>query len=278
MNKNTFKAALIGALLLLVTGLGFSQTTGLVPQLFTTTTASLAVAATDNYVVLASMTGVTVSPSPQTALVIEGEIMTVNSVDTTNSVAYVSRTQRFAHPAGVTVFVGRPNWFAPASWSKPLIPTRPTYIQNIPISALTLGSDTSTVNGTIFTTEIFVPTTILPAGLGVSFGTTTSSDKYIVAIFNAGGTLVAYSTLAGTAYSGTANTIHEIAFQYTSVLPGPARYWACIQANGTTSHIRTVSASTYLLKAKSATGTFGTLSLTPPTTFTADTGPICYIY
>lgn len=50
--------------------------------------------------------------------------------------------------------------------------------------------------------------------------------------------------------------------------------------NGTTATVRTIAANTYIdANTGSAAGTFGTmLDFTPPTTFTADVGPVAYLY
>jgi len=273
--RNIFKiAALFGAMLLLTVAGGFAQS-----QAFVWTTTSAAVKATDATVTLTAITGV--STSPQTTLYVEGEEMFVTGLNTTTYVVNVTRQNPRAHASGVPVVIGRPNWFAGLTAVKPYLSTGLAYLTNVPLDNTALGSygsDTSTVAGTIFTTEIWVPQNMIPKGMGVLFGTTTSTDKYIYALFDEAGTLVANTALAGTAYSGSANTWHEIAFAVTSAIQGPKRYFASVQCNGTTSHIRTLATGLQLRLAKSATGTFGTLTLTPPVSFTQNTGPYVYLY
>ena len=159
---------------------------------------------------------------------------------------------------------------------------RPKY-STVPIGSTayaSFGTDTTLVAGTIYWAEVFIPRNITLTGVGVLNGATVGTDKWIVALYtSAGGTVAANSALAGTTSSG-ANAFQQIAFTSTYAAVGPARYWIAFQSNGTTDTLRTVAANTFVdVLTKSATGTFGTLSsLTVPTTFTADVGPIAYVY
>jgi hypothetical protein len=142
------------------------------------------------------------------------------------------------------------------------------------------GTNTTLVAGTIYWAEIFVPRNVTLTGVGVLNGATVGTDKWIVGLYaSAGGAVLANSALAGTSSSG-ADAFQEIAFTATYAAVGPARYWIAFQSNGTTDKIRTIAANTFVdTLTKSATGSFGTLSsLTVPTTFTADAGPIAYVY
>jgi len=153
----------------------------------------------------------------------------------------------------------------------------------IPIGSVaygSLGTNTTLVAGTTYWAEVFIPRNVTLTGVGVLNGATVGTDEWIVALYDSdGGAVVANSALAGTTSSG-ANAFQEIAFTSTYAAVGPARYWVALQSNGTTDTLRTIAASTYVdVLTKSATGTFGTLpSLTVPTTFTANVGPIGYVY
>lgn len=140
------------------------------------------------------------------------------------------------------------------------------------------GTNTTLVAGTHYRAEVFVPFAVQVTGAGVLNGATVGTDKGIVAIYDTRGNLVANSALAGSTTSG-ANAFQERAFAAAPKLQ-PGRYFLVYQSNGTTDTLRTIAASTFVdVLAGSATGTFGTmLDFTPPTTFTADKGPVGYLY
>ena len=99
----------------------------------------------------------------------------------------------------------------------------------------------------------------------------------IVALYNAAGTLVKSSALAGTVV-GTTATYQEVPFTSTYAAVGPAQYFVSVSFNGTTARFRTIPVGA-ILPTGQAAGAFGTLdALTPPTTFTADLAPVGYTY
>ncbi len=152
----------------------------------------------------------------------------------------------------------------------------------VPIGATaygTLGNDTQTVNGTIYYAEIHITDPMILTGVGIISGSIGGgADKYIVSLYSATGALLANSTLAGTTFGGT-DTLQQAAFT-TAYAASPGKYWIGVQANGTTGRIRTVAANTFInLRTTAVAGVFGTLpALAPPTTFTANAGPIGYVY
>lgn len=153
----------------------------------------------------------------------------------------------------------------------------------IPVGAVaysSLGTSTVPVAGTTYCADVFIPRNVTLTGIGILNAGTVGTDKWAVGLYaSAGGTVLANSALAGTTTAG-ANAFQEIAFTGTYAAVGPARYWACGQLNGTTDRFRTVAADTYIdVLTKSTAGAFGTFpSLTVPTTFTADTGIVAYVY
>lgn len=159
---------------------------------------------------------------------------------------------------------------------------RPKY-STVPIGSVAYGSvgtNTTLVAGTIYWAEVFIPRNVTLTGVGVLNGATVGTNNWIVGLYaSAGGAVVANSALTGVTSSG-ANAFQEIAFTGTYAAVGPARYWIAFQSNGTTDTLRTIAVSTFVdVFTKSATGAFGTLtSLTVPTTFTADVGPVGYVY
>jgi len=153
----------------------------------------------------------------------------------------------------------------------------------VPIGSVAYGSfgtNTTPVAGTIYWAEVFIPRPMVITGIGVLNGGTVGTDKHVVGLYKTnGGAVLANSALAGVTTSG-ANAFQEVALTATYSAEGPARYWVALQMNGTTDRFRSIAASTFVdVLTDSDTGSFGTLtSLTAPTTFTADVGPIAYVY
>ena len=168
----------------------------------------------------------------------------------------------------------------------PTTPQGPRILPNFPLTAFaSAGTNSTVVSGTLYRSEIFVPHLATWTGIGVLIGTTGGTDNGLVALYDSAGALVTYSALAG-ALVGTGNTIQNRAFvnpagTATPVTLLPGRYFIAYQQNGATATLRTIKAvdGGFQMTA-SSTGTFGTLpaSFTPPTTFTADVGPIGWLY
>lgn len=151
---------------------------------------------------------------------------------------------------------------------------------SIPIGSVaygSLGTNTTPVAGTIYWTNINIPTTFSVGHIACMNGGTAATDKLLYGLYNSSGTLVANTATAGTVASGT-DAFQSLATTATySAAPG--HYWIGWQTNGTTTRFRTVATATYItVLSASATGAFGTLTaLTVPTSFTADKAPICYV-
>lgn len=141
------------------------------------------------------------------------------------------------------------------------------------------GNDTTYVSGTQYVSSILIGSDITLTGIACYNGATVGTDKVIYALWDRDGDLVTNTTTSGTTTSG-ADAAQEIAFASTQAVKA-GLYWVGVQANGTTDNVKTVAASTYAHVATDAiTGTFGTLDdpLTVPSTFTANEGPLCYVY
>lgn len=155
-------------------------------------------------------------------------------------------------------------------------------VSNIPIGGVaygSLGTDTTVGGtGTTYFSEIWLPSNKTCTGAAVLNGTTAGTDKLILGLANAAGTVVATTALAGTTASGT-DAFQSIAFTAPYAAVGPAKYWLIVQVNGNTTKIRTIAASTYLNFGNSAAGTFGTLTaITPATDAGTNEGPIGFVY
>jgi hypothetical protein len=146
-----------------------------------------------------------------------------------------------------------------------------------------LGTSTVTVAAELYCTEIDVPNTKLFTGLGFHMGATgNGTDKWISALYDSSGVLLANSALAGTAPSGTNYVWAQLPFTSPYLVVGPSVYYGCFMSNGTGDYADLIKTAygewQYTYKSGSA-GTFGTLpSFTAPTQFTTVNGPFLYLY
>lgn len=188
-------------------------------------------------------------------------------------------------PAGTTAFQqatigGNVNTLEGDGYGAPVVRNGPSILPNGTILAFaSLGTNTTMVAGTLYRSEIYVPHAASWTGIGVLNGATVGTDNGLVALYDAAGNFIQSSAVAG-ALSAGANAFQNRAF-IAPVLLQPGRYFLAYQSNGTTATIRTwAAANGGNQMTASSTGTFGTLptSFTPPTTFTADVGPIAWLY
>lgn len=149
------------------------------------------------------------------------------------------------------------------------------------LASLTGGTDKACADGTRSSCSIFIPHIITLTGIGYLIGSVGGTDKVVVELHDADGKLLANSDLAGVTV-GTTATMQEIPFTAPVEVVGPGWYYLSLTFNGTTAKFRTLAASTAMASTaftKAAALTFGTAGdLTVPTTFTADVGPIAYVY
>lgn len=168
-----------------------------------------------------------------------------------------------------------------AGQGNPVAPQGPLILPNGTVLAFaSLGTNTTLVAGTLYRCEIHVPYWASWTGIGLLNGATVGTNNHLVALYDSNGVLIANSVLAGTLSAG-ANAFQQRAFTSPTPPLAPGRYFLAMQANGTTATLRTWAAVNggNQMTASSA-GTFGTLpaSFVPPTTFTADVGPIAHLY
>ena len=154
-------------------------------------------------------------------------------------------------------------------------------------NAAALGTSTVTTAAELYCTEVDLPYSKLLTGLAPHIGATGGTDKWIVALYDSTGNLVANSAVAGATVSGTAYAWQAEAFTSSYYAVGPAQYYGCVQSNGTTATLDLIKTNfqDYLLTYKQTTaGTFGTLPAafinpaTIPTGFTTVYGPWLYVY
>lgn len=144
-----------------------------------------------------------------------------------------------------------------------------------------IGTNSTVTAAELYCTEIRLPFGKLLTGLAPHIATTGGTDKWIVALYDSGGNLLANSAVAG-ATVGSANTWQASAFTTPFYAVGPAQYFGCMMSNGTTATLDTVTTGKddNILTFKSASpGTFGTLpNFTAPTAFNSVSGPYLYAY
>ena len=165
---------------------------------------------------------------------------------------------------------------------------------NIPIGSVALASIGTNTTDIIqlWVTDILVPYNRIVSNISILSGGTATTDNWLAAIYDAYGTLIASTALAGQVLA-TGNTwqTQAIALTYargtttstaaTSVqLYGPQQYFIVVQGSGTAGGaIQTVPAPYQICAGVIAAGTFGTIpaTITVPTTFTAAKAPIVYL-
>jgi hypothetical protein len=161
------------------------------------------------------------------------------------------------------------------------IPTTPSVFYaagGAPIIAAT-GTDVACANGNRFWVEVNIPYNVTITGVGVLLGSVGGTDSICVQLFNAAGTQVATTRVNKTAtLLGTTATFQNIAFASTySAVAG--KYFVAVQFNGTTGKFRAYPIVGSKFITGTAAGTWGTAAnITPGTSFTADKGPICFLY
>lgn len=139
--------------------------------------------------------------------------------------------------------------------------------------------DKTMVAGSRYYSSINIGNPQLLTGIIAKVGTTGGTDSWIFELHGPTGLLLATTATAGTT-AGTANTYQQIAFTATYNLTVPGTYFIAVQSNGTTAKLATLNAPSIAgVYTGSATGVFGTgASITPPTTYTANLGPLATVY
>ncbi len=153
-------------------------------------------------------------------------------------------------------------------------------LQEIATGVLYYGSvlEKTMVAGTRYYTSVVIGNPALLTGISTLVGGTGGTDLWVFELHGPTGLLLATTATAGTT-AGTANTWQSIAFTATYNVTIPGTYWLVAQSNGTTAKIATYNSPTSPLLTGSATGTLGTAaSITPPTTYTANLGPVQRLY
>ena len=132
-----------------------------------------------------------------------------------------------------------------------------------------------------YSVDIFVPTNATLTGACLLNGATVTTDKHLVFLANAAGTIIAHSALTGASDSG-ASQYQCQAFTATIAVTGPQTYFVGTQTNGTTDTFlayATGGAPTNYGTGLTTAGSFGTLvNITPTVSFTTAEGPLMSVY
>lgn len=146
-----------------------------------------------------------------------------------------------------------------------------------PWALATTGTDTACSDGVSYFVELNIPYNRTVTGLAYQVGSVGGTDKVIAVLYNSAGAVVANSAVAG-ATVGTAAELQAVDFLATYAAVS-GRYFASVTFNGTTAKFRSYPIPGSLFIAGSEAETFGTVTaITPGTTFTADKGPLCFVY
>lgn len=145
---------------------------------------------------------------------------------------------------------------------------------------ITARVSTDGTDATPSVTETYVAVVSIPAnatvtGISIFNGSATGSGNVTAFLANSTGTVVASS--ASTAISGT-DVFQRVPLSSTYDAKGPATYYVATQYGNTSSRFNTHAFGDFRV-GKITSTVYGTLvSFTPPTTFTADLGPIASLY
>ncbi len=136
--------------------------------------------------------------------------------------------------------------------------------------------DKTMVAGTRYYSAIVIGNPAVLTGMQALVGSTGGTDTWVFELHSPAGILLAASA-ATTA--GTAAQWQRLAFTATYNLTVPGTYWGVVQSNGNTAKLATLNSDVNPTFTGSATGTQGTpASITPPTTYTANLGPMIMVY
>jgi len=260
------------------------------------TTLSGALTSSTTLISLASGTGV-LTPSLSGAnvgsiLVVDQEVMQVTSAGSLTTLFNVKRgvlgTAAVPHATSAKVWVTDAN-IQTGDPSRPItsdmffggraayesVPTGFTP----PLNGVATAS-VADIAGQIWYTALNSGKNAIVTGIAILNGSTVTTDKWIVAIWNTAGVLIATSALAGVTTAGV-SIYQSIPFINPVALP-TGLYLAGLQGNGTTDHFQAYATgglpSTWPTGIQA--GTFGTVPniTTPATTFTAAVGPVMALY
>lgn len=142
--------------------------------------------------------------------------------------------------------------------------------------AATTGTDTTPVVTETYIVEVFVPVNTTLTGVSVLNGSAVGGNMRI-SLATSAGVPIAAALTASAAASGTA-AYQKVPFAAPYAAAGPAKYFILLQNNNIANRFRSHAVGNFGASKKTGE-TYGTFTtVTPPTTFTADQGPIADVY
>lgn len=281
----------------LIAGLLASSAFAQAPLSFTTLSGSI-LASTTN-VCVASATNI-VLPSltggvQGSYLMVDSEVMRVNAAGFSSLCFNVTRgliANEFTGQAtnhgngakvwilGQTVSTGDPSRPISTSLFLSQRAYQPFIVAATPTIFAVTANPTTDVNGTFFISALELDQNGLFSGACWLNGATVTTDKHIAYLWDATGTLLANTPLAGNADTGFPSQYECVNFTSPVALVGPAEYFVGVQGNGTTDTLSTYAAGAHNYPTTSFTGVFGTPKAiaTVPTTFTNNVGPFMQLF
>lgn len=143
-----------------------------------------------------------------------------------------------------------------------------------PPGASTYGTDATPVATETYICAVFIPCNMTITGVRIMNGSV-ASGNIIAGLFTSAGANVAAT--ASTAMSGT-DAYQQIAFSAPYAAVGPATYYVGLQIDNNTARMNMHAFGAFPASKKTGE-TYGTFTtITPPTTFTADVGPVMTLY
>lgn len=137
------------------------------------------------------------------------------------------------------------------------------------------GTDKTAVNTETYIVEVFVPCNMTITGVAL-LHLATSTGNVQVSLADSTGAPIAAAQSASTATVAAA-AFQQVPFATPYAAKGPAKYYVLLQNSGS-NHFRAHNIGNFGANKKTGE-TYGTFtSVTPPTTFTADLGPVCDLY
>jgi hypothetical protein len=144
------------------------------------------------------------------------------------------------------------------------------------VTISTQGTNATPVVTETYIAEVYLPETMIVTGIAPFNGATVGTDKHMAYICDAAGAVLATTAVAGTTTAG-ADSYQRLPLLAPITLPR-GTYYVCLQMNGTTDRFNAHPIGNFGAGKKTST-VFGTAAaITPPTTFTADLGPIASLY
>lgn len=147
----------------------------------------------------------------------------------------------------------------------------------VPAISATQGTDATPVNTETYIVEVFIPANVTLTGVAILNGSAVAGNVKI-SLANSSGVPIAAAVTASTAQAGTA-VYQKIPFAVPYAAVGPATYYLLVQFS-TNATPRYRAHAVGIFGASKKTGeVFGTFTtVTPPTTFSADLGPVASFY